>query len=62
MTQGNIYFIDTLLILYAFMIARSREVAIHTVILIMLGGFILAGTPFGQPIWLLFLAIGDIFF
>ncbi|MFD9904834.1 hypothetical protein [Streptomyces sp. NPDC059063] len=59
MTHGQLYVVDAFLGLYAFMLARSRELKIHQVILIGLGGFLLAMTPLGYPVWLLVLAIGN---
>ncbi|GGO35642.1 hypothetical protein [Streptomyces lasiicapitis] len=58
MKPGTIYLLTAFLGLYAFMLARSRELKIHQVILIALGGFLLAFTPLGYPVWLLILAIG----
>jgi hypothetical protein len=62
LSQGTLYVIDSMLFLYAFMIARSREVPIHQVILICLAGFLLAMTPLGYPVWTLFLVIGNALF
>ncbi|MWA12065.1 hypothetical protein [Streptomyces sp. BA2] len=59
MTQSTIYVIDAFLFLFAFMIARSREVRAYQVILISLAGFLLAMTPLGYPVWWMFLFIGN---
>ncbi|MFD7131284.1 hypothetical protein [Streptomyces sp. NPDC059894] len=55
--SNALYVIDGVLFLYAFMLARSREVAIHQVILICLAGFLLAMTPLADPLWALFMVI-----
>lgn len=57
MKPGTIYVITAFLGLYAFMLARSRELKIHQVVLIALGGFLLAFTPLGYPVWMLILAV-----
>ncbi|WP_055567205.1 hypothetical protein [Streptomyces atriruber] len=59
MTQGTIYIICSFLLFFSFMVARSKEVPIYQVLLINLGGFLLAMTPLGYPIWALFLVIGN---
>ncbi len=59
MTHSNLYVVDAFLMFYAFMLARSRELKIHQVLLIALGGFLLAMTPLGYPIWLFVLAVGN---
>jgi hypothetical protein len=59
MTQTTIYVIDAFLFLFAFMIARSREIKVYQVILICFAGFLLAMTPLGYPIWWLFLFFGN---
>lgn len=59
MSKGTLYVIDTCLFLFAFMMARSREIAIYAVILIALAGFLLAMTPLGYPVWALLLVIGN---
>lgn len=51
MTDSALYVITAGLFLYAFMIARSREVAIHQVVFLALTGFFLAHTPLGEPVW-----------
>lgn len=59
MTESTIVIIDLFLALYAFMLARSREIKTYQVILIGLCGFLMAMTPFGYPVWWTFLFIGN---
>ncbi|MFG3252473.1 hypothetical protein [Streptomyces sp. NPDC048172] len=50
MNQSSVWVVDTFLWLFAFMVARSREVKTWQVILIALAGFLLGMTPFGYPV------------
>ncbi|MFJ4799908.1 hypothetical protein [Streptomyces murinus] len=61
MNQSDIQIIDAFLFLYVVLIARSREIKWYQATLISLFGFLLAGTPFGYPVWALFQAIGTFF-
>lgn len=58
MSHSTIYVIDAFLFLFAFMVARSREVKAYQVFLISMAGFLLAMTPLGYPVWWLFLFFG----
>ncbi|MFM9615216.1 hypothetical protein [Streptomyces niveiscabiei] len=51
MTDSALFVITAGLFLYTFMLARSREVAIHQVVFVSLMGFFLAQTSLGKPIW-----------
>ncbi|GAA2085103.1 hypothetical protein GCM10009801_46640 [Streptomyces albiaxialis] len=50
MNQSSVIVVDLFLWLFAFMVARSREVRIYQVIFIALAGFLLGLTPFGYPV------------
>ncbi|MEU8972623.1 hypothetical protein AB0D11_25685 [Streptomyces monashensis] len=62
MTQTDMQIIDAFLFLYVFLTARSREIRWYQATLIVLAGFLLAGTPFAYPMWWLVQGIGKIFF
>ncbi|MHB9860065.1 hypothetical protein [Streptomyces sp. YIM S03343] len=62
MTQTNIWVIDTFLFLYVVLTARSREIRWYQATLISLFGFLLAGTPFAYPVWVIVQAVGRFFF
>ncbi|WP_405686422.1 hypothetical protein OG204_20890 [Streptomyces sp. NBC_01387] len=62
MTQTNIWVIDSFLFLYVVLTARSREIRWYQATLIALFGFLLAGTPFSYPVWMIVKAIGSLFF
>lgn len=59
MTQSTIYVIDGFLFLFAFMVARSREVKTYQVFLICMAGFLLAMTPMGYIVWWTFRFFGN---
>ncbi|MCX4663481.1 hypothetical protein [Streptomyces uncialis] len=61
MSQTEIWVTDAFLFLYAFMIARSREIHAYQVIIIIMAGFLLAMTPLGYPLWATIGALFDMF-
>ncbi|MCT9077179.1 hypothetical protein [Streptomyces fulvoviolaceus] len=62
MTQTDIWIVDTFLLLYVVMVARSREIKWYQATLISLFGFLLAGTPFSYPVWFMVKGVGDFLF
>ncbi|WP_263167711.1 hypothetical protein [Streptomyces sp. SCSIO ZS0520] len=59
MTHNTIYVIDSFLILFAVMIARSREVKVTQVIIIAFAGYLFAMTPLSYPVWWTFVFAVD---
>ncbi|MGW7240623.1 hypothetical protein [Streptomyces sp. NPDC054804] len=61
MTHNELWVIDTFLLLYVVLIARSREIRWYQATLISLFRFLLAGTPFSYPVWEIVKILGSLF-